>query len=189
MKNIITIAVLMMSFSIFKAQTGIGTATPHASASLDMTSTTLGFLLPRVASGTVVANPATGLLVYNTSKKCIEINLGNPTTPDWNCLTSNKHNRYFYAPSIALPSTGSTQLTYNIYDQYQALLNAPAVKNPSAAASVPFYAVNELNYYIVSYDSSEITIDGISDTGIITYTPLASGSLSCASITVVLEVK
>nr|WP_315140967.1 hypothetical protein [uncultured Flavobacterium sp.] len=58
---------------------GIGTTTPNASAKLDVTSTTQGFLPPRVAltgvtdvttikntAGTAVT-PATGLLVYNTA--------------------------------------------------------------------------------------------------------------------------
>jgi len=51
-------------------QVGIGTVTPDASAMLDVTSTTKGFLPPRVAlTGTTdvatISSPATGLLVYN----------------------------------------------------------------------------------------------------------------------------
>ena len=53
------------------AQTGIGTATPHASAKLDVSSTNKGFLPPRVTltsstDNTTIPNPATALLVYNT---------------------------------------------------------------------------------------------------------------------------
>lgn len=64
----------MVSFYSF-AQTGIGTTTPNASAKLDVSSSTLGFLPPRVAltasnafsplAGT--AANATGLIVYNTA--------------------------------------------------------------------------------------------------------------------------
>jgi hypothetical protein len=58
-----------------KAQTGIGTTTPNASAKLEVASTTQGFLPPRVAlTATNVFSPivgtsssATGLLVYNTA--------------------------------------------------------------------------------------------------------------------------
>lgn len=51
-------------------QVGIGTVTPDASAMLDVTSATRGFLPPRVAlTGTTdvatISSPATGLLVYN----------------------------------------------------------------------------------------------------------------------------
>ncbi len=48
---------------------GIGTVTPNASASLDITSTTRGFLAPRMTTGQrdAIASPATGLFIYNTS--------------------------------------------------------------------------------------------------------------------------
>jgi hypothetical protein len=75
---------VLLSFFIFvanilKAQTGIGTSTPNASAKLDVYATDKGFLPPRVAlTGTtdlttiknslgVSITPATGLLVYNTA--------------------------------------------------------------------------------------------------------------------------
>ena len=53
-----------------KAQTGIGTTTPNASAKLDVYSTNKGFLPPRVTltsatDATTIASPAEGLLVYN----------------------------------------------------------------------------------------------------------------------------
>ena len=59
----------LISLSTF-AQTGIGTATPNASAKLDVYSTNKGFLPPRVtltsvSDATTIASPAEGLLVYN----------------------------------------------------------------------------------------------------------------------------
>jgi hypothetical protein len=65
--------------SIANAQVGIGTATPNASAQLDVSSNSKGFLPPRVAlqgtndaqltspSTPTIASPAIGLLVYNTA--------------------------------------------------------------------------------------------------------------------------
>lgn len=77
------VAIFILLVSVFalkvKAQTGIGTTTPNASAKLDVTSTTQGFLPPRVTltgtnDNTTIKNsagssviPATGLLVYNTA--------------------------------------------------------------------------------------------------------------------------
>ena len=60
----------LISVSVF-AQTGIGTTTPDASAKLEVNATNKGFLPPRVTltsgtDNTTIANPATGLLVYNT---------------------------------------------------------------------------------------------------------------------------
>ena len=56
------IAATTMSF----AQVGIGTTTPEASAALDVTSTTRGFLPPRLtqAQMNTVASPVEGLMVY-----------------------------------------------------------------------------------------------------------------------------
>ncbi|MDO7876960.1 hypothetical protein Q5H93_19595 [Hymenobacter sp. ASUV-10] len=51
------------------AQTGVtigATTAPDPSAALDIISTTKGALLPRVASAAAVANPATGLIVFQT---------------------------------------------------------------------------------------------------------------------------
>ena len=47
---------------------GIGTSTPHASALLDVASTTQGFLPPRMTNAqmTAIATPAPGLMVYDT---------------------------------------------------------------------------------------------------------------------------
>jgi hypothetical protein len=48
---------------------GIGTTSPNNSALLDLTSTTMGLLIPRVTATQMnaIASPATGLLVYNTT--------------------------------------------------------------------------------------------------------------------------
>lgn len=67
----ISIVTLLCSAAIF-AQVGVGTNTPNASAMLDVTSTSKGFLQPRVAlTGTsdasTIASPAAGLMIYNTA--------------------------------------------------------------------------------------------------------------------------
>jgi hypothetical protein len=45
---------------------GIGTPTPHTSAQLDVSSTTKGFLLPRMtySQRNAIASPATGLILW-----------------------------------------------------------------------------------------------------------------------------
>ena len=69
MKKLIIILIMALSASTF-AQTGIGTTTPNASAQLDVSSTTKGFLPPRVAlTGSTSASPlaahVAGMVVYN----------------------------------------------------------------------------------------------------------------------------
>jgi hypothetical protein len=56
-------------------QVGIGTSTPNASAQLDVTSTSKGFLPPRMTSAQrdAIASPAEGLLIFNTTNKSIEV--------------------------------------------------------------------------------------------------------------------
>ncbi len=68
-KYIIVFAGLFLSIHL-KAQTGIGTTTPHASAKLDVSANNKGFLPPRVTltsntDATTIPSPAEGLLVYN----------------------------------------------------------------------------------------------------------------------------
>lgn len=74
------------------AQTGIGTTTPNASAKLDVSSSTLGFLPPRVAltASNVFApivgtsSAAAGLLIYNTATAGIIPNNVVPGYYYWN---------------------------------------------------------------------------------------------------------
>ena len=70
MKKGLLVLVLFLVFLSGKAQTGIGTTTPHASAKLDVSATNKGFLPPRVTltsntDATTIPSPAEGLLVYN----------------------------------------------------------------------------------------------------------------------------
>jgi hypothetical protein len=58
---------------------GIGTANPHPSAKLDVTSTTQGFLPPRMttAQRNAIINPAEGLIIYNITTNCLNIRSSN----------------------------------------------------------------------------------------------------------------
>lgn len=78
-KSFIFFIIITFCAKSLSAQTGIGTTTPNASAKLDVSSTSQGFLPPRVTltgtnDNTTIKNsagtsitPATGLLVYNTA--------------------------------------------------------------------------------------------------------------------------
>jgi len=66
-KLLFTIATIALGFSA-NAQVGIGTTTPSSSSMLDITSTSKGFLKPRMttAQRTAVVSPAKGLEVFDT---------------------------------------------------------------------------------------------------------------------------
>ncbi len=68
MKKILLFSLLFVSVISF-SQIGIGTTTPNSSAALDVTSTTKGLLPPRMTTvqRDAIANPATGLQIYNTT--------------------------------------------------------------------------------------------------------------------------
>ncbi len=55
------------------------------SALLELQSTDQGFLLPRMteAERNSIASPATGLIVYNTTSVCLNVNIGSPVAPNW----------------------------------------------------------------------------------------------------------
>jgi hypothetical protein len=72
MKKGVAVVALFLVFLSGKAQTGIGTTTPSASAKLEVYATDKGFLPPRVALTATnavgpITSPATGLIVYNTA--------------------------------------------------------------------------------------------------------------------------
>jgi Protein of unknown function (DUF1566) len=63
-------AFILFAGMLYAQNVGIGTATPNASAQLDVSSTTKGFLPPRMTSAQMVAIiPAEGLMIYNTTSK------------------------------------------------------------------------------------------------------------------------
>ena len=67
MKKILIL--LMVGFSLpALSQTGIGTTSPDASAQLDVSSTTKGFLPPRMTEfeRDAISSPADGLVIYQT---------------------------------------------------------------------------------------------------------------------------
>ena len=71
------------------AQTIIGGDTVDQSAILDIQDTAKGVLVTRLtmAQRNAIVKPAFGLLILNTTRKCLEMNIGNPDVPDWKCLT------------------------------------------------------------------------------------------------------
>jgi len=78
MKQALLLLSVLISFTMF-GQVGIGTTTPDPSAKLDVSSTTKGFLLPRMTTSqrNAISNPAEGLLIYNITTHKLEFNSGN----------------------------------------------------------------------------------------------------------------
>lgn len=77
-QSFLWIALFLNLFGSANAQIGIGTTSPDGSALLDLTSTTKGFLMPRMTTTEQLAlvNPTIGLTIFNTTTSQIETNVG-----------------------------------------------------------------------------------------------------------------
>jgi uncharacterized protein (TIGR02145 family) len=115
-----------MQFSL-QAQVGIGTTTPAATAQLDVSSTSKGFLPPRMttAQRDAILNPADGLIIFNTTTNYLnyaynsfwwELSRTGSTGGAHSCGTLNVHN----TPSSygrLVDQDGNTYLTITIGTQ------------------------------------------------------------------------
>jgi trimeric autotransporter adhesin len=83
--------ILLIHYCSFSQSVGIGTSTPNASAQLDITHTAKGLLIPRMTTTAVglIPNPAKGLLVYDSSKNQLMVNMGTPALKNWQNIVFN----------------------------------------------------------------------------------------------------
>lgn len=93
------------------AQVGINNPTPHTSAALDVTSTTKGFLPPRMtmAQRDAIASPAEGLVISCTN--CTVKGLHQYISGAWQTLTSSNTGNY---GTVVNPATGKVWLDRNL---------------------------------------------------------------------------
>lgn len=121
---------LVASFSF--AQVGIGTESPDASAVLDVVSTDQGILPPRLNDTEVEAInlPAAGLIVFNTTQNCLQVNAGLPAAPNWLCLGGSKERgKLYYKSGISVTSQniGNTDTNAAIHDNGADIFNTLGV--------------------------------------------------------------
>ncbi len=82
---------LLLSLTM-RAQTGIGTTTPNASAKLEIAATDKGLLIPRmtVTQKAAIASPANGLLIYQTDGVIgFYVNTGTSGSPAWTRINTD----------------------------------------------------------------------------------------------------
>ena len=93
MKNIkkyLGFTILLFLSGIINAQVAIGALVPDVSSILDLSSTTKGLLIPRLttAQQILITSPGIGLLVFNTTTRALEVNIGDGVGgPLWFLLT------------------------------------------------------------------------------------------------------
>ena len=118
--------IVFIQFSL-PAQVGIGTTTPAASAQLDVSSTSKGFLPPRMTTvqRDAILNPADGLIIFNTTTNYLnyaynsfwwELSSTGSTGGVHSCGTLNVHNTSSSYGRL-VDQDGNTYLTITIGSQ------------------------------------------------------------------------
>ena len=90
--SLLPICILVLLPAIcFCQNIGIGTTSPNSSAALDISNTAKGLLIPRMTSTgiTAIANPAKGLMVYDSVKNQLLVNMGTAQIPNWQNIVAN----------------------------------------------------------------------------------------------------
>ncbi len=158
MKNLPLFLLLLVSVVSF-AQIGIGTTAPNSSAALDVTSTTKGFLPPRMTTvqRDAIVSPATGIQIYNTTTNTndyfngaawISGSAGAQVTAATDPTFTNASNQAVSADwvrGVTTPTYGSAVLDTGTN------VNLP----PLADAST---AVNVLNFTLPSAGTWDVTV-------------------------------
>ena len=133
-----------MSYS----QVGIGTTTPDASSALDITSNSSGILIPRLTSAQrdAIANPANGLLIFNTDSDEFQFNSNTTTNPVWKA----------FSLTTTSSSTSGQSVKYSNTDTSTNV-------NQTSAINLPTFGKEEWNdnttLYAVNTESNTITIN------------------------------
>jgi len=77
--------IFLICTSALSSQVGIGDVVVDESAILEVSSTSQGVLFPRMSTTdrNNIANPAKGLIIFNTTTNSIDVNAGDSGTPSW----------------------------------------------------------------------------------------------------------
>jgi len=200
-KNLLFLLFVSIFAISANAQVTIGSQdAPTAGAILELKSTELGFLPPRVpltklSQAAPLPAHVEGMVVYNTTVSLpdtLQVGLYYNNGHRWVRLstTSSFTENWFYMPSIVFDTSTQTPadqtLTMDLYAKFKEQLNdvtntntgTNLVKNSSAPTKVlsTIPAATDLNYYITAYDPAVFQIISISDSGVLTYRVLATAT-------------
>ncbi len=133
-KSISTFTFMLLFSGLVTAQhVGIGTTNPNASAALDVSSASRGFLPPRMtySQRNAIANPAAGLMVYCTNcDSSGQLQLFNGT--QWTALTSGPPAGPYSTPLPSVTIGNQVWMTQNLsVDHYTNGDPIPYVSDPT----------------------------------------------------------
>ena len=168
MKNICTLLAAVLLTATTYAQIGINNENPDASAALDITSTTAGFLMPRMtnAQRQAISNPAAGLQVFVTDFDGGSVMLYNGTK--WGTLSFTK--TIPDAPIIGTATLGNTEaivpFTAPSSDGGSPITSYTATSSPGGITGT-----------LSQSGSGSITVSGLTNTIAYTFTVTATNAI------------
>lgn len=190
MKKVFSVIFIIAAFVSGKAQNvGIGTTTPAVSASLDITSTTKGLLIPRMttAQRIAIASPVKGLLVYDTDANALYHYNGSA----WAAVAGSSSFSLPYAGSVASASPafniantgGGEAITASSSSSFTAAIEGSGngtggygvVGNSASLSGYGIYGLNTTGTAVYGFSSGGgVALRGNSPTG---YALLTNGNL------------
>ena len=104
-------------------------------------------------------------------------------------MNTAQNTRIFYPPPVVIDASNTGSSTLNLYSAYTAQFGSPMVKSNSAPNNIYTYGSSELYYYITDYDTSVMTINSITDAGVMSYSINNVPTTNCTFINVVFVIK
>jgi hypothetical protein len=138
MKTIL-ISMLLLPLMVRAQSVGIGTQNPNASAMLDVSSSSKGLLIPRMTENqkNQIANPATGLLIWQTDGMSgFYYNHGTPQNPKWYMLSVENETNWKLTGNISVDSATHFLGSINKAPVYFKVRNTFAGQLDSAKATL-----------------------------------------------------
>nr|WP_297169640.1 hypothetical protein [uncultured Dysgonomonas sp.] len=199
MKRIFLFMLGIYSIGFLQAQVGVNTTDPKVSLDVQAIATDAttaeGLTAPRLTLSQLVSKDSryvadqTGTIVYVTNttgttttktRKVTTVGYYYFDGTIWQPIGPDENLRFFYMPSIILPTdtsdpaynAGTQTFTIDLYkaysDQFGLVNSGTSYKSPGASA-LPITASNALEYFITYYDNSVFQSVAVSNAGVLTY--------------------
>ncbi|NNL90895.1 MAG: hypothetical protein HKO66_01555, partial [Saprospiraceae bacterium] len=95
--------------------------------------------------------------------------------------TDINHKECFYPPSVPIDASSTGSFVLDMYANYNTQYGSPIM---SSGGTIPVFAVNELDYHVLDYDTSVMTVTNVSTSGVLSYTIDSVPANNCTYINI-----